>query len=361
MPAAASLAATLTASLRLAGPSAPGADAGRMAPVTTIGASASWTTSASMAVSSSVSVPWVITTPIPRRAASRAARQICSWSSSVRWALGTLITVSASMPWRFSRPGIEASRAAPSSSGVTPPLPSLAMAMVPPAASTRTRRVPSAWRCSLTPRLWRPVDAATARASYPRTMFDHARAPLKAALVAAFTVGVVLFLIDPPSLSGLPGMAMWIGGAVGPDPDDRVGVRGDDGRRRAHRAAVRPHRRAQRGAGPPARARAAAGRVRRAGHPGHRRPARRVPRPPGDHAGRGLHATAASTAPTATTSATPSPATTTPTGSSSTATPSSATSATTRELLRAQVTRTVRHELAHHLGWNETGVERLGL
>ena len=31
------------------------------------------------------------------------------------------------------------------------------------------------------------------------------------------------------------------------------------------------------------------------------------------------------------------------------------------ELLKAQVTRTVRHELAHHLGWNEKGVRRLGL
>ena len=31
------------------------------------------------------------------------------------------------------------------------------------------------------------------------------------------------------------------------------------------------------------------------------------------------------------------------------------------ELLRAQVTRTVRHELAHHLGWGEPGVRRLGL
>jgi predicted Zn-dependent protease with MMP-like domain len=32
-----------------------------------------------------------------------------------------------------------------------------------------------------------------------------------------------------------------------------------------------------------------------------------------------------------------------------------------RELLRAQVERTVRHELAHHLGWNEPGVRGLGL
>jgi predicted Zn-dependent protease with MMP-like domain len=31
------------------------------------------------------------------------------------------------------------------------------------------------------------------------------------------------------------------------------------------------------------------------------------------------------------------------------------------DLLRAQVVRTVRHELAHHLGWDEKGVRRLGL
>jgi predicted Zn-dependent protease with MMP-like domain len=29
--------------------------------------------------------------------------------------------------------------------------------------------------------------------------------------------------------------------------------------------------------------------------------------------------------------------------------------------LRAQVTRTLRHELAHHLGWDEHGVRELGL
>lgn len=32
-----------------------------------------------------------------------------------------------------------------------------------------------------------------------------------------------------------------------------------------------------------------------------------------------------------------------------------------RDLLRAQVERTVRHELAHHLGWDEPGVRGLGL
>jgi predicted Zn-dependent protease with MMP-like domain len=31
------------------------------------------------------------------------------------------------------------------------------------------------------------------------------------------------------------------------------------------------------------------------------------------------------------------------------------------EMLKAQVTRTVRHELAHHLGWDENGVRGLGL
>jgi predicted Zn-dependent protease with MMP-like domain len=31
------------------------------------------------------------------------------------------------------------------------------------------------------------------------------------------------------------------------------------------------------------------------------------------------------------------------------------------EVLRAQVERTVRHEVAHHLGWNESGVRGLGL
>ena len=32
-----------------------------------------------------------------------------------------------------------------------------------------------------------------------------------------------------------------------------------------------------------------------------------------------------------------------------------------RELLARQVERTLRHELAHHLGWDEGGVGRLGL
>jgi predicted Zn-dependent protease with MMP-like domain len=31
------------------------------------------------------------------------------------------------------------------------------------------------------------------------------------------------------------------------------------------------------------------------------------------------------------------------------------------DVLAAQVERTLRHELAHHLGWNESGVRELGL
>ncbi|MFL5867702.1 MAG: metallopeptidase family protein [Thermoleophilaceae bacterium] len=45
-------------------------------------------------------------------------------------------------------------------------------------------------------------------------MRDAASAPLKAAGVAAFVVGVVLFLINPPSLSGAGGLMALIGGAI---------------------------------------------------------------------------------------------------------------------------------------------------
>jgi predicted Zn-dependent protease with MMP-like domain len=45
-------------------------------------------------------------------------------------------------------------------------------------------------------------------------MRDALRAPLKAAGVAAFTVGLLLFLLNPPSLSGAAGLAALIGGAV---------------------------------------------------------------------------------------------------------------------------------------------------
>jgi predicted Zn-dependent protease with MMP-like domain len=45
-------------------------------------------------------------------------------------------------------------------------------------------------------------------------MRDALRAPLKAAGGAAFSVGLLLFLMNPPSLSGAAGLAALAGGAV---------------------------------------------------------------------------------------------------------------------------------------------------
>jgi predicted Zn-dependent protease with MMP-like domain len=50
--------------------------------------------------------------------------------------------------------------------------------------------------------------------AYPRLMRDAFRAPIKAAGAAAFIVGLLLFLLHPPSLSGAEGLAALIGGAV---------------------------------------------------------------------------------------------------------------------------------------------------
>jgi predicted Zn-dependent protease with MMP-like domain len=43
---------------------------------------------------------------------------------------------------------------------------------------------------------------------------DALRGPIKAALIAAFVVGTLLFLLDPPSLSGAQGLAAMVGGAI---------------------------------------------------------------------------------------------------------------------------------------------------
>jgi predicted Zn-dependent protease with MMP-like domain len=43
---------------------------------------------------------------------------------------------------------------------------------------------------------------------------DALRGPIKAALTAAFVVGTLLFLLDPPSLSGAQGLAALVGGAI---------------------------------------------------------------------------------------------------------------------------------------------------
>jgi predicted Zn-dependent protease with MMP-like domain len=43
---------------------------------------------------------------------------------------------------------------------------------------------------------------------------DTFRAPIKAAAIAAFSVGVLLLLLNPPSLSGAEGLAVMIGGGI---------------------------------------------------------------------------------------------------------------------------------------------------
>ncbi len=45
-------------------------------------------------------------------------------------------------------------------------------------------------------------------------MRDALRGPIKAALTAAFVVGTLLFLLNPPSLSGAQGLAALLGGAI---------------------------------------------------------------------------------------------------------------------------------------------------
>jgi hypothetical protein len=62
-PRATVLAATWMAASRFAGPSAPGSEGPRIAPVTTVGALPAHSRSSANAVSSMVSVPCVITTP----------------------------------------------------------------------------------------------------------------------------------------------------------------------------------------------------------------------------------------------------------------------------------------------------------
>jgi predicted Zn-dependent protease with MMP-like domain len=44
---------------------------------------------------------------------------------------------------------------------------------------------------------------------------DAVRGPLKAAVIALFAVGMLLFLLNPPSLSGAEGLAVMIAGGIG--------------------------------------------------------------------------------------------------------------------------------------------------
>ncbi len=191
-------------------------------------------------------------------------------------------------------------------------------------------------------------------------MFDLARAPLKAAAASAFSVGAVLMLINPPSLSGLPGLALWLGGGIALTlltAWGAVALMGDDGpsEQQFDRIIERSEALA-------------------------RLPVPELPPDEFDELvtqaiddlpaqfrdllettpvvisrrGREYHAYGHYIGDTVARDDHPDriiiyrdtlerdfghdP-----------------------ELLRAQVTRTVRHELAHHLGWNEHGVQRLGL
>jgi predicted Zn-dependent protease with MMP-like domain len=45
-------------------------------------------------------------------------------------------------------------------------------------------------------------------------VLDTLRGPAKAAVVALFAVGLLLLFLNPPSLSGAPGMVVWIGGGL---------------------------------------------------------------------------------------------------------------------------------------------------
>jgi predicted Zn-dependent protease with MMP-like domain len=45
-------------------------------------------------------------------------------------------------------------------------------------------------------------------------MRDTFRAPIKAGLAAGFAVGMLLFLLNPPSLSGAAGLAIFMGGGL---------------------------------------------------------------------------------------------------------------------------------------------------
>ena len=90
------------------------------------------------AVSSSVSVPWVTTTPRPLAASAAAARAISSASVGETCTPGQLPSVRARRPGTAASAGTAATSASASSSGTAPPWP--AMAIVPPAASTVTSR-----------------------------------------------------------------------------------------------------------------------------------------------------------------------------------------------------------------------------
>jgi predicted Zn-dependent protease with MMP-like domain len=191
-------------------------------------------------------------------------------------------------------------------------------------------------------------------------VIDYARAPLKAAAVAAFTVGVILFLIDPPSLSGLQGLLVWLGGGVALVVMTAwafVALMGDDGpsEEQFDRIVERSEALARLPVPelPPDEfdelVTTAIDELPREFRDllehtpvvisGHGREYRAYGHYIGDTVARDDH----------------------PDRIIIYRDTLERDFGHDPELLRAQVTRTLRHELAHHLGWNEVGVQRLGL
>jgi hypothetical protein len=135
---AAGLAAVVNASRRFVGPSASGASELRCAPVSTTGGDPLYVRSSHIAVSSMVSVPWVITTPsAPPATALSTAEPMASQSAGVSWELSFFIKSTTST----SRP---AASSAPPTVGRRTPLGSVLVAMVPPVVIT-TRRAVLGW------------------------------------------------------------------------------------------------------------------------------------------------------------------------------------------------------------------------
>ncbi len=140
IPRVLSSAAARTAASRFAGPSAPGSDGLRIAPVTTTGASPATRRSSAKAVSSSVSVPCVTTTP----ASPEAMHLVISSASAITSATvssgdGSCLNVSAVIRAVSPSAGRLATSCSAGRAGVTPVPSALTDAIVPPSASTRTR------------------------------------------------------------------------------------------------------------------------------------------------------------------------------------------------------------------------------
>ena len=137
-------AATLTALWRLAGPSAPSAPAWRIAPVRITGMPPAAVRSKKNAVSSMVSVPWVITTAsaAPLASATRIRARSANHTLSLMSCEPTAAICSASSAASVSMPGAPATRSAMDAAPDLYPIGlrgSASPAIVPPVPRIRTR------------------------------------------------------------------------------------------------------------------------------------------------------------------------------------------------------------------------------